>query len=359
MNPTVRLLQAIGSPLAPNVSEQVPDDDEALALYSHAVENKIGLLYLEALNRYGRLGGLQSEYDKGYFRYSETVATAARLSQVIDSMGIEYAVFKFVKPYPSTPSDVDVLFLGSIDEYKEAVRGLLAAGYCKIGEAPHQVVVYDLRGGRDNIDMRTKDGKKGGIYYIDLYKEVGASHVIYMDKRKFRKATTKADLNGNEFETLKPEAELAIAIAHSMLPEQLYTLADYYTTIHYLAASSQEGIDDLVSVVRENNIVLATTCSLKIVASLHEAAHGFIPEQVLEALSRLAAKNASWKKFGENGFTMPYRCGMLTLTKFLLEKMRESAFRRSLARQVVAMLDPRFGKRIVDDLIFRRKRETY
>jgi len=359
MNPTVKLLQAIGSPLAPDALERVPDDDEAPGLYAHARENKIGLLYLEALNKHGRLGGLQSEYDKGYFRYSETVVTAARLSQVIGSMGVEHAIFKFIKPYPSTPSDVDALFLGPINDYEEAVRGLLAGGYCKIGEAPHQVVVYDLRGGRDNIDVRTKDGKEGGIYYIDLYKEVGASHVIYMDKRKFRKAPTKANLNGNEFETLKPETEVAIAIAHSMLPEQLYTLADYYTTIHYLAASSREGIDDLVSVIRENNIVLAATCSLKIVASLHEAAHGFVPEQVLEALSRLTTKGPSWEKFGENGFTMPYRCSMLTLSRFLLEKMRESAFRRSLARQLMAMMDPRFGGRIVDDLIFRRKRETY
>ncbi len=359
MGQTVKLLRILGSPLAPSALEPVPEG-EIPSLYALAAKNKIGFFFLEALKRQGKLGELEPEYEKGYTRYSETLVTAAKISKVIDSMGIEHVIFKFIKPYPSTPSDVDVLFLCSDHEYKQAVQMLLAKDYYKIGETPSQVVVYDLRGGYEAMDTRTWGGKGGGIYYIDLYKEVGASHLVYMDKEKLSKYVTEVNLNGEKIKTLKPQAELAVAVAHSMIPEQLYTLADYYVTLYYLAEASEESLSSFIDIVKENHIVLPAKSAIKITSLLHQAAHGFIPERMQEVLIRLNAKDL--KRGGSlfrGDFETPYRYSISTLGRAIGEKMREGKFRKSIMVQVAAMLNPMFAKRIIDGFVWRRKRETY
>ena len=59
-NPALELLRIIGSPLTPLPSS---DREESVELYSHAVKNKIPLLYLDCLKQLGKLNKLKSEYD--------------------------------------------------------------------------------------------------------------------------------------------------------------------------------------------------------------------------------------------------------------------------------------------------------
>lgn len=358
MNPTIKLIQIIGSPFASPLSELALNNSQVSELYTLALKNKIGLYFLETLKRHQELGDLQSEYDKGYFRYSETVVTAARISNVLDNAGVDHVIFKFVKPYPATPSDVDVLFLCSNDEYKKALEMLFNNGYFRLGAAPHQVVAYDLRGGYASMDTRLKGGKEGGIYYIDLYDEIAASHVLYMDKEKLRGYTSEIELNKLKFKTLKPEADLAVAIAHSVIPEQLYTLADYYTILFCLANMCEADMTNFVSIIREDNLTLAAKSSIKIAALLHQAAHGFIPQIVQKALDELGIRNL--RKDGiQANFQAPHRFSALTVVGALGEKLQAGKFIKSVVRQVIAMLNPRFGKRVIDGLIERRRRETY
>jgi len=360
MNQAIRLIQIIGSPFSSPPSQIALNDSDLSDLYILALRNKIGLYFLEVVKRYQDLGNLLSEYDEGYSRYKETVITAAGISDFLNDVGVEHAIFKFIKPYPSTPSDVDVLFLCSNDEYRKALDRLFANGYFRLGTAPHQVIAYDLRGGTDNMDTRLKGGKRGGIYYIDLYDEVAASHVIYMSKQNLNKCVTKMDFNGQQVKTLKPEAELAVTFAHSGIPEQLYTLADYYTTLHYLVGRSEEDIDNCMNILQENNITLVARSSIKITALLHQAAHGFIPEMISKALVRLNAENPTQATdLPESGFEMPCKYSLSTVIRAMLEKLRERKFTISAIRQVIAMLNPSFGKKVIDDLVERRRRETY
>ncbi len=359
MTLTVELLRTIGSPFASADVQAPVDEEQASALHALAFRNKIGLLYLQTLPAQGRLGPLAAEYDKGLNRYAESVVTAAKLSQKLDSVGVEHVVFKFVKPYPHTPSDVDVLLLGSDAEHKEATEMLLSDGYYWIAESPCQVVVYDLRGGYDTIDRRAEGGKGEGMYYIDLYNEVGASHITYVDKARLREYETRVTLDGQQFRTFTPEADLAIVLIHSIFPEQLYTLAEYYLTLHYLAEAGEREVSSLINIVKENRLGLSTRVSLEITAALHESAHGFIPEPLRDLIGELKGGSSKSMPATRDQSEAPYRHSMITLVRVLLEKLPERKFTASALRQVVAMLNPAFAKRMFDELIMRRTRETY
>ncbi len=356
---TTKLLRIIGSPFTPPLSELVLSEGEAKELYALAVRNKIGLFFLEALKKQGiNLGALKADYDNGCFRYEETVVTAANISAVLNSAGVDHVIFKFIKPYPFTPSDVDVLFMCSDGERKEALKMLFSDGYFRLGAAPHQVIAYDLRGGIENMDRSLWGGKKGGIYYIDLYDEVAASHVIYMDKEKLKRYTTETELNSRKFKTLKPEADLAVGIAHSVLPEQLFTLADYYTLLFCLMKMGEAEMASFVNIVRDDNLILASRASLRVAARFHQIAHDFIPEPLSGLAGELGVRSLD-KDILHGNFQAPHRFGIMTIAGALSEKLPSGKFFVSTMAQLIAMLNPKFGRGIIKDLVFRRKRETY
>ena len=357
MHSTIKLLRVIGSPFAPGVSESPANDEEASDLYSLAVKNKIGLLYLEALKRQGKLDKLEVEYKEGYARYLATQETAVRISQALSSIGTRHAIYKFVKAYPSTPSDVDVLFLCSRDEYKRATDTLLAEEYYKIAETPSQILSYDLRDGREGLAERDVGKKEGGIYYIDLYKEAASSHIIYMDKTKLDKHIIRVELTGGPVMTLNTAADLAVTLVHSILPEQLYTLGDYYTTLFLLSSMKSEGMGDFLDIVKENNIGLAVKSSIGITATLHQIAHGSIPREVDFVLAGLHGKASA--KVKEDNANPPYRYSLWMMTRVLLEKMREGKTSRSVIRQIIAMANLKLAKSVANELLSRRRRETY
>ena len=63
------------------------------------------------------------------------------------------------------------------------------------------------------------------------------------------------------------------------------------------------------------------------------------------------------KKLIKSDFEMPYKFSLLTLAEVSLEKMKEKRFRRSVASQILHMLDPRLTKFVISQVIFRRKRK--
>jgi hypothetical protein len=78
---TIRLLRVIGSPFVPD-SEMHGDDIESLELYELSVKNKISLLYLETLQKRGRLIRLKPQYEemrRKYTNFSNAFARAARI----------------------------------------------------------------------------------------------------------------------------------------------------------------------------------------------------------------------------------------------------------------------------------------
>ena len=357
-NLTPRLLKTIGSPF---VSEQeLPGNKgEALELYAYATKNKIGLLYLEAMKNQGKLEEFQlkSEYEEEQKRHNEQAITARRIAELLNSSGVNYAIFKSIMPFPATPNDVDILHFGSDSEYKRAVEIMLRSNYIEVkGKADaQQCMFHDIRDGH----CPAPHPQEKDIYDVDLYQKAAASYLIYLDKTKLNKYVTEVNLSGTQVKSLEPEAELVAIITHSIIPEQLGTLFGYYATLHYLATMKSEEISRFIDITKENNVTFPVRVHCSLIAQLHQVAHGFVPQEVEEILAGLGDEASERKNLIKNNFNMPHRYSWLTIARTLLEKTKDEEFRRSIPTQMVHMFNPQVMKWVITQIIVRRRRETY
>lgn len=352
MDNVTKLLKIIPSPFSSKMYS-LKSRKEALELYEYAKANRISLLYLESIENKREMG-LQSEYIKEKRRYEETLTTVLRLSKALNPMKVDYVFFKTLKPFPSTPKDIDLLFFGS-DRELDLAKTLLADFCIMLEKSPKQTMLYDIRGGVDRMNRY----KKGGIYYVDLYEDAAASYVVYMDRRKLQKHVSRTLVENVEIPILAPEAELAIILIHSIIPEQLYTLSDYYATLHYLARMNQYQVESFFRIIRENHLLRAVRSSISLTAQLHRHVHGFIPELLKKGLVE------TQKAFPNTSFTpndvpvLPCKYSLFTVLEVLMEKASDESFRKSVVVQTMHMYNPRLAKWVIGEIIRRRKRGTY
>lgn len=351
-NPTVKLLRMIGSPF---VSEQEPSENknEDLNLYDCAEKNKIGLLYLEQLKKNGCLIKLQPVYEKQKQNQIENLTTAVRISSLLNTKKVRYCVIKSIMPFPYVPNDVDILIFDSPNQFEELIKTVEISGYDVIGEAALEVMIHDAR------KEKHKNPKEKDVYDIDLYRELGAINIIYFDNAKLEKHVTVTKLFEENIKVLKPGAELATVLVHSIFPEQIFTLHLYYTTLHYLSKMNAEDIKDFIAISKENNITFAVKTVLSIIAILHELAQGFIPEKLKTLTSELGVNNFETTKIRKKIFVTPHIYMFSTIIITLLEKMRERKAAKSIMRQMLKMSNPKTIWYVVKVVAERRRRETY
>jgi len=352
MNATVKILRTIGSPFA-SEQELFENKKEDLKLYECAEKNKIGLLYLDALKEEGCLNKLQSEYEKHKKNQREHLTTAVRISSLLNSKKIKYCVVKSLMPFSFVPNDVDILIFNSWNQFEEIIKTAKKSGYDVIGEAPLEVMIHDAR------NEKHKNPKEKDIYDIDLYRELGAINIIYLDKNLLEKHVTKTALFEENISILKPGAELATVFVHSIFPEQIFTLHLYYTALHYLSKMNAEDINDFISIVKENNITFAVKTVISIIAVLHEVAHGFIPEKIRIITSELGKNNFETTKLYKKILKTPHKYLFLTIIIILLEKMKEKKAAKSIMWQMLKILNPKTMLYVIRVVVERRRRETY
>ena len=358
---TIKLLRTIGSPYTSEQKQELPENKgEALELFAYATKNKIGLLYLESLKGQGKLEefGLKLRYQEEQRKHDEQFVTAKRISELFNSSGINYAIFKSIMPFPATPNDVDIIHFGSDEEYKKAAEIMLQSDYLEVkGQADaEQRMFHDAKhGGYLDPHPHEKD-----VYDIDVYQRIAASYVLYLEKRKLEKYVTEIDISSNKIKVLSPEAELMTIIIHSIIPEMLCTLFVYYATLYHLVRKNSEEIDRFIDIAKENHVTFSVRTHCSLVAELHKAAHGFVPEKIDEILVKLGDEKRERKISIKNDFKMPHRYSLLTVAMILLEKTKESGFRRSAVKQMVYMLvNPRLTRWVIYNIRLRLTRETY
>ena len=357
-NSTLKLLRTVGSPFS-SERELPHNSDEALALYNYASKNKIGLTYLEALKSQGSLKkfGLEVEYKEEQQKYNELRITASRISHRLNSHGINYAVFKSIMPFAVVTNDTDILHLGSGDEYKKAVNVMAQSDYTMIAEegpVPLQVMFHDTRDGSHPI-LSQKD-----VYDIDLYREASTSHIVYLDRTKLAKYVTEINVLGEQVKVLKPEADLVAMIVHALLPEVLYTLLVHYATLYYLRDLNSNEFSEFIHIAKENKVIFSVRTHCSITAELHKEAHGFVPDELKEVLDQLGDNSREVAILRRTGFKTPHRYSVETFLGAFIEKTKEWRFLRSAVKQTVATtVNPKLAKRVWENLMWRRSRETY
>jgi len=334
--PTILLLRIIGSPFVPNPYQQ--NVTNLRQLYFIAEANKILLTYLNTVNPQERKR--LPEYDYHCSRLHRLIEILVEISKLFDEKGINYVVFKTLRPYPEDVADIDVLSMGSHSDYKKMVDVLEENGYLLMERGAYCTTFQDYK-----TRFKTE-------LMIDVYDEISVSHLIYLDKHKLSHYTAEKELPmGQAVRVFSPEAELLVTIVHSAIKENQYILAEYYATLHYLALMDQHAIERLIYLVRENKLVNAFRWHLTITATLHKLAFDLIPEKLSNLLSKLGGL---WSRAYRQVFESmhpPYKCDPLTLMSIFREKIQDGVFRRSLCRQTLSLPTRNFTKRLLTRLM--------
>ncbi|HKZ95129.1 MAG TPA: hypothetical protein VJ249_11215 [Candidatus Bathyarchaeia archaeon] len=337
---THRILRIIGSPFATSHLELRGKD--VTPLYHYATRNRMPLRFLQALGTISKSDSFAKEYDKLRNRYTQIVQATSRVSQALEKASVDYAFFKSIRPYREVTVDLDILIFSP--EYQQVIRNMSHAGYTFLAAGPLSTTFRDAK----------------AEINIDLYNEIGASHIIYLDKQKLRKSIIDKKLsNGKIVRTLDPCADLVALIAHSVLKEQMYVLSEYYTTLYSLANTRSTSSNAIISMVEECKISRAFQTHLGLSALLHQQAHGFIPDCLAKLLSQRDLNPLESTRVEEVNFLMPFKYHPITVVQAFVEKFREAKARKSFTDQISSMLNPKFTSFAIRQLLGHIIRETY
>jgi hypothetical protein len=272
-------------------------------------------------------------YHRGRFqRIIETIQEASRL---LESNGIKYAVIKTLRPYPEDTADIDILIFGDDFEYYEGIK-VLSSVFKPIDAVlkKAELGLYDYRSFKilPYAGYPYRDKIK-----LDIHKELAVLNMVYVDKNKLRMHVRRIKLlSGGETRVLTPSMEILINVAHSVIKENSFSLADYLTTLYYLAELRESEIDALTSLVIEDRLKTTFRWYMGIASTLHLMAHGFIPKSLWKILSRIGGSLLALRDVA----TLiqqepPYKPGLTVLTRIYCEKLRHNIFRKNL---LIAML---------------------
>jgi len=338
VNSTSKLLRLIGSPFSPAEPSEV-DQNLLKQLYYKSSRNRMAFLYLETMKR-NELSDLSTLYNREDKRRADTNDAIAKASRVLADARIDHVVFKTIRPYEYTTADIDILIFEDTD-YLKSIIEMRNVGYKIVANGPRSATLWDQR------------GRIG----VDLYQQVAASFIIYIDKQTLVNNVKTIELPNHEVvRTLKPEADLACIIAHSIMKEQMYTLSEYYTFVYYLR---QMNIEDFLNLAKQNNITHAAKTHATITALLHKVAHQTIPKKLQQILNQLGEENLEKARIIKNNFETPHKYHPITVVKSLAEIAKGKETRKSIAIQLVRMLDPNISKDFLKKLVDHAFRKAY
>lgn len=341
MNQTIRLLTLIGSPYAPACQFQM-DELESHRLLNYATLNKIPLLYLDALRRRKQIGGLESFYKHNYARHCMFLDIMTQSALSLQEAGIPYCIFKTIKPYLAETSDIDIIVLDDND-FQNAAR-VIGRRWPLKGYGPQSMTFYDAE-----ADLG-----------IDLHREIAVSHVVYADRNILSEFTTVKTLPNNaRVVTLSPPAELFVMAAHSTIKEQIFTLAEYFTFIYHSSQMSKGDIRNFIQLTKENRNVQATVPFLAVASFLHETVHRIRPKVLSEIYQMFSYTSNETNILSRRGMKMPHKYSLMTVTRAILEKMREDKVRKSFLLQLSKMAEISFALEVLDQLLSHYMRATY
>lgn len=212
----IHVLRTIGLPKQLEGDSSTSQSPESLRI---AKLNKIELLYLEILERYGRIGSWSSELDRLREKQQRILDLACFLGEIFDENDISYTLFKTLKPFPFSGSDVDVL-IETPEDFLKAAKVLrnedFVSAACLAQGVPST-----------NVFSTTLFRKDFGVN-ADLQMEVAVSNLPYITKNALLKHAVTRRVQNCDLRTLDAESEMTVTACHAFYKEHMFTLADFY-----------------------------------------------------------------------------------------------------------------------------------
>jgi hypothetical protein len=349
-----KILNLIGTPF--DLPQEIEVDQlGCVDLYNIARKNKIGLLFLESLEKCQRLPEeLIDELNEQRETYKILQATASRVAEILRGVKFKYAIIKSTYPFPAVPNDVDVLIFGNRGEYRSVIDLMKSSNFQLVGvEAPLEACLHDSSRSPPhhltNYSPATKDP-----FDVDFYAEIGAGHIIYMDKDKLTEKISKISVNGETYYVLKLPAEVALSIFHSIYPERLYTLLLHFHILYMIKNMSTADMKEFLEICIEHKMSNAANLALNLTQIIQEICFGRSPVELVRLRESLG-KNQSQI----NLIKLPHLYSVQNILDVFWGKKLDLIFTISVLKQLVSMLNPKYSVNVINIHKARAKRDSY
>lgn len=347
---TKTLMRILGSPLISDDTLDAPF--ESAELFQYAFKNNIEMLYCQRLEAAGCLVSLLDECRAVRKRQKQTLRTVCRLSSVLQQAGIPHAITKTLRPYPGTPNDIDLLYLGDLSDYEDAARYLATQGYKITGPNPMQYELFDEESG-----VEFNKYKEGGRFYIDFYRELAADYMPYMDSSLLIRYVTPVQIEGCDtpVHVFEPKAEMVILALHSILMHRTVPLEVIYTYSYLMSQMAQEELDELWRFTRVSHAEPAMRAVLTVMAELYDHAFGHRPHALKFLISRSGTSNIEARELRKEACRMPHIVALATFVVSVVAKTRGRRARHGFFRELTHMLNPVFAIEVVYHMLSKKR----
>ena len=333
------IFQTIGWPIGTGTT--IPNSKDLEEITEFAFKSRVGLLFLdECVKRGVPLGPKAVELHSSLMtRRLETDRVMAKLARRLDEVAQgDWALFKSIKPFASTPNDTD-WFPFDAKQHKQLCDHLCApgGGFKWMETAPLQTTLIE-EGSEEVVDTT----KKGGVYYIDCYIYPSTDYFIYLDPRRMRGMTEIANVAGYSVPILQPHAELAAILFHNVFPEKSFSIESYYLVKCYIDLMDDRGtLDAFIEICREQKVEYASAVNLHIVQQIDCAQFNQVDPRINRILDSLGHSKNIVPSFDATG-AFPYEFPASVFWGAFLSKQRDRTSFLSTLNQLVHMLNPIF-----------------
>lgn len=353
MSHTYELIKIIGSPFID--AQPIIPHTTLENIYDKAFADRVALLYLSIHRENGWPEIIERKYQALHSRRQKTLDVISSLGRALNDFDTEkYAIFKSLKPYPATPNDTDVIIFGDSNHFKAVIDHLYKRNYRFHEWAPMQTTLIHP----DGIG-KTGKGKKGGIYYIDMYSDISTDYFLYIDKKSLIPFIEERVVNSQSIRNVRKEVELAIILFHNVFPERTFQLEHFYMPLYHLKENDFD-MNVMIQFVENQKLSHAISTNLTLVEHIHKKIFGFSPPPVTDLLSHFGRNKYELDRFINSGESTPYMISPKTFWTTFIYKVRDKAALRSLFVQGLHMLNPVFFADVANSLRKRFSEEgTY
>lgn len=278
--------------------------------------NKISLLYAIATENEAR--------EELMTKNRLLIATLKQVSSLFARSGIRYSIFKTLKPFPTTPSDVDVIIADA--DFQAAIELLTSSGYKVVTQDAYSATLSDKM-------------------IVDLQLQPSVSNLPYIPKQFLVQNTICRRIDGFDVCTLNTEAELIVIASHCIYKEQMFTLNDYYT-ITLLA--DQADIEQLVNLAERTKTSEPLRIAIGFCAQISEKA--FDKNLKVSEIDRVLGSHR-----GFSPKTFPFKIPFGTVVRLMFSRISaDKEMRSKLFPAIMRLLAPRQFFRLLSHFLVRK-----
>lgn len=348
MNETIKLARCMGFPLINNGEPVELIASEALTDLAFA--NGVELIYLMNLQKANKLGSLEGRLEEYETRRKKSAECVVRIARAMDDQHIPYAITKTLRPYPATPNDTDLLYLGPLNDYVNALRRFESTGFVMCDGIKMQTEFFDPKGG----GVFQQD-KSGGQFYIDFYSQLAADHMPYMDSKRLTDRVVTQKVNDYEVKVFEPIAEMTILYLHSVVMHRTFPLEVFWSTAYWLKDMNDQDLDNFAEFVRSHHAVVSTRIAFTLMAELCQQAYGEVPDKIQGMLNRIGEQRSEREEFKARMYATPHISLFSTWVFAVLEKNMEWHSMKGFLKELAMMINPIFFIEVLHHM-FSRKR---